>query len=232
MGEATIICLAKSRKGGKCCVAGRLFDGTSVGAWIRLVTTREGGPVAPQQTCCTDGIETAVGEIVTIPLRGYCPHGHQTENCLIDTTKRWQRHGRASWITLYAAQDRTDDSFWEDHGHGSHGVRDRIPELRTSGAGGSLRLVYVSALRIAIHRETSMFRPTRRTVRAEFQVNGMQFKVVVSDPWVEERYRAQPEGDYDIGMAMLCVSLGELFKGFAYRLAAAVITPDRCEARA
>lgn len=229
MGEVTIICLAKSRKNHKRCVAGRRFDGTSVGDWIRPVTTPHGDAVASWQTCCTDGIEAEVGEIVTVPLYGHCPHGHQIENYLIDPTKRWQRLGRASWITLYAAQDTTDDGFWDDYGHSTHGICDRIPESLAADAGGSLRLTYLSALRVTVQKESGMFHPTRRTVRAEFQVNRVQFRLGVTDPWIEDKLRNHTEGSYDIGMAIVCVSLGEMLNGYAYRLVATVITPSRCE---
>jgi hypothetical protein len=43
---------------------------------------------------------------------------------------------------------------------------------------------------------------------------------------VEKAYLACEDGIYPVDDAILCVSLGEVYKGYAYKLVAALITPD------
>lgn len=54
---------------------------------------------------------------------------------------------------------------------------------------------------------------------------------MVTDPFIRDRYRSQL-GRHPLGNdALLCVSLGEVFEGYAYKLVAAIIAPDLTETR-
>ena len=66
----------------------------------------------------------------------------------------------------------------------------------------------------------------RRRVRAK--INKNSYLLSVTDPEIEEQYLIKGDGDYDLGEAALCVSLAEVWNGFAFRVAASVITPERC----
>jgi hypothetical protein len=69
--------------------------------------------------------------------------------------------------------------------------------------------------------------PDVRRVRADFDCNGTQYNFVVTDPFIEQKYFAKPDGTYRVNDARLCASLAEILNGSATKLIAAVITSDR-----
>ncbi len=67
--------------------------------------------------------------------------------------------------------------------------------------------------------------PTKRRVRARFKVKGHRYCFSVTDPKVESVALKGEDGESPIPEALLCVSLGEIWNGAAYKLVAAIITP-------
>jgi hypothetical protein len=70
--------------------------------------------------------------------------------------------------------------------------------------------------------------PPRRRVRGKFAVKNGSYLLSVTDPEIEEEYLTKGDGDYQLGEAALCISLAEIWHGFAFRVVASVITPERC----
>jgi hypothetical protein len=56
-----------------------------------------------------------------------------------------------------------------------------------------------------------------------FDLCGHSYKLGVTDPRVECHFLNRADGDTPLDDALICVSLGEVFHGFAYKLAASVI---------
>jgi hypothetical protein len=50
----------------------------------------------------------------------------------------------------------------------------------------------------------------------------LSYYLSVTDPVVERQYLAGKDGEFAVGHAILCVSLGEPYQGFAYKLIAGV----------
>jgi hypothetical protein len=65
-------------------------------------------------------------------------------------------------------------------------------------------------------------------VRANFKLQEISYRLAVTDPETEEKFLTSGNGVYDIGTAALCVSLVEIWNGFAFWVVASVITPDIC----
>src|SRR6266851_492506 len=78
-------------------------------------------------------------------------------------------------------------------------------------------------LKIEVLIEGAAFGNPGRKVRGEFSLNGVRYRLAVTDPIVESKYLAGNDGTYDVGNAILCISLGEPYKGYAYKLIAGVI---------
>jgi hypothetical protein len=122
------------------------------------------------------------------------PHDFQTENHLIDDGYYWTKEHEASWDDLRAALDPKGGPLWENLSSSFNGLHDRVEEAKANQLDSSLRLIEVG-----------------------------DFKIVsVTDPVVERQYLAGKDGEFKVGHAILCVSPGKPYEGYAYKLIAGV----------
>jgi hypothetical protein len=232
MYEKRLICLANSRKppSGRC-VAGKELVGGRAGTWIRPVSSRPGHEVSEEERRYEPGTKAQLLDIVSVPLDHPSPYGHQVENHVLDAEYYWTKVGVATWAQVEAAVDGHDPAFWSHSQSTYHGTNDKVAAADTPRIGSSLKLVMVTDLRIRVRKEDGYEgNPSRRRVRAAFTVDGEFYVLSVTDPDFEEEYLTRGDGDYDIGQTALCVSLAEVWNGFAFRVVASVLTPERCEA--
>lgn len=225
----TIVCLANSRKppsGGRC-IAGREFDGRRFGAWVRPVSARPTEEISEEERRYQNGQDPQLLETVAVPMSQPNPSAHQTENHVIDADYYWQRNGAITWAQLLGALDSPSGTLWTNNSSTYYGSNDRVPEADLPGITRSLYLIQPSAFVVAVVTEGQEFGNPRRRVRAQFTLNGHHYNMFVTDPVVERFYLAQADGQYSLEHVVLCVSLAGLHDGYAYKLAAAVITPNR-----
>jgi hypothetical protein len=107
-------------------------------------------------------------------------------------------------------------------------MNDRVPASAAKTLGSSLLLIEVSELQLSVATESVPGRSPKRKVRAHFRFSGASYVIAVTDPDWESKYKQMREGDYLIGDAILCVSLGEVYSGYAYKLIAAIFTKKTC----
>ncbi|MCP4304895.1 MAG: hypothetical protein GY788_08490 [bacterium] len=150
------------------------------------------------------------------------PHGFQKENHLIDDDYYWTKQREASWDELQAALDPTAGPLWDNSSSSYNGLNDRIEEAAANELVSSLRLVEVNDLKIAVAVEGAEFGNAKRKVRGHFTFKGTQHWFSVTDPAVEKRYLRGNDGEFEVGKAILCISLGEPYGGYAYKLIAGV----------
>lgn len=216
----TIVCLANSRKYMHRCVAGKELQDNRIGGWIRPVTKRPNCQLSLAEMSFQDGKVPKLLDIVTIPLLEYVPHSYQTENYLIDEEYYWVKEGVLSPSRLSQLCD-TRSTLWVDGYHSSSGYNDKIPLLLAEvQVCSSLLLIKPSSLSIQVASEWG-----KRKVRAEFSFHQHTYRLAVTDPVVEQSYLRRNNGIFrlDDQERYLCISLGEPFEGYCYKLVAAII---------
>jgi hypothetical protein len=225
----TIVCLANSRKppSGRC-VAGREVSSSGFGSWVRPVSARSTQEISEEERRYEDGDDPKVLDVIAIEMTRPEPHLHQQENHLIDDQSYWLRKRTVTWRDLLTAVEDPAGPLWLNESSTFYGRNDKVAEDHLDGIARSLYLVRPRRLKIVVASEGGGFGPARRRVRARFDLCGHTYCVVVTDPWIERKYLAGSDGESELGDTVICVSLSDVFHGFAYKLAAAaVITPQR-----
>jgi hypothetical protein len=187
--------------------------------------------VSEEERRYESGKKAQLLDIVTVPLDEHSPSGHQVENHILAEDYYWSKEGTATWDQVRDAVDAYDAVFWQAAKSTYHGLNDKVPDDVVAGIPSSLKLIALPNLELVVRMEPGYAgRPGRRRVRARFEYEGEQYLLSVTDPQIEEEYLLQGDGNYEVENAILCISLAEVWNDYAFRLAASVITPDRCEA--
>ena len=219
-----IVCLANSRKRGGRCIAGKELrpDGRA-GRWVRPVSNREDEEVSRRERCYADSGDPRILDIIDVPLLGQRPKSYQRENWLLNPTLRWTRIGSVTWDTLHSMTD-SDQPLWLNGYSTANGNNDRVPIADADGLGDSLRLIKVDALTVTV---SEPLRPSADypILRGSFSYCGDDYCFRITDPTSESGSVNLDYGDYRVGERYLCVSLGEPFEGYAYKLIATIIKP-------
>ena len=221
----TILCLANSWKPGGRCVAGKAITPQGFGEWVRPIGTAGGGAVSDDDRHYDGGADPVLLDVIEIQMTGKSAHAYQPENHQIDDKRYWTLKNKASTSTLAKALDPIQSTLWGTSPFSSgSGINDRVLEQSAPSFGYSLRLISVSDLNIRVAKENPSF-TEKKTVRGLFKYSGAKYGFSITDPTVRSLYILKDEGTYSVGRAVLCVSLGEPFNGFAYKLIAGVFLP-------
>lgn len=219
----TIVCLANSRRPSGRCIAGRELTSKGFGEWIRPVSSRPGKGLSAKDRCFEDENEPELLDLISIRLKKAQPERHQQENYLIDDEWYWEKKGVLSWTKLQKAVEDPDGPLWFNDFSSINGRNDQVSEKQLDGISRSLYLLRPENLRMRKELEGGYVAPAKWKVRAWFKLAGYSYGIVVTDPLIDKQFKSKAAGEYPWEDALLCVSLGEVFNGFAYKLAAGVI---------
>lgn len=203
MPQTEVVVLANSIKHGQHCVAGKCVN---TGRWIRPVSNLQGGELSHQQA----RIQNPHGTFSVKPLQKaliglaqHAPLPHQPENYLIDNTV-WVQNYLFDAGQLNTLLDTPVD-LWGDGNRVDHA-------LITAGfyqVHQSLYLVQVENLRLYYIDDNKR--------RASFSYRGIDYDLAATDPRFDEIVR-----DNLPTSGILCVSLGEQYQGYCYKLVATI----------
>lgn len=164
-------------------------------------------------------------DIIEIQFLEPRPADFQSENHLIDTSFQWCKRGHVGQQEAEAALDSPTGPLWLNGFSSSNGPNDRVPEQEARNLRGSLYLIRPTDLEVIVAKEGGIFRRAHLKHRAKFRFNGELYKMAVTDPHIENGYST--EGIFRIPECLISVSLGGVYKGYAYKLIAGVLTPKR-----
>ena len=219
-----IVCLANSRKLGGRCIAGHEWPNGPDAGWTRPISGRPHHEVSKNERQYADRTEPAVLDVVDVPVLAHEPSGYQTENWLLDRGRSWKKTGEIDWDDLTTLVDG-DAPLWVDQYKSKNGRNDRIPLGRAKTLGTSLTLVRVTSLQLVVFAPDKA--KSELKVQAAFKMGKRLYRLRVTDPIYERRFLKRDDGPHDLGECCLTISLGEEFKGFAYKLVAAVIEREK-----
>ncbi len=215
-----VVCLAKSRMHSESCFAGKEL---SAKEWIRPTSKRPTLGISESESRYANGTQPRLLDKISIPFIKPKPWYYQSENHLIDDKERWSKEGAISWNDLTLMLDPVADSLWIN-GHGSYnGMNDRVPETDAYHLGGSLLLIHPDHISLTVTNELN-----GRRVRAKFCLNDIHYQLSVTDPAIERNYMAKGDGSYTLNPndIILCISLGQPFGGYCYKLIASIINKN------
>ena len=189
------------------------------------MSAREGQEVSEYERQYEDGSDPKVLDIVYVPVLEPQPDSWQTENWLLDPDFYWTREGRYSWFDLPRLLDPVAP-LWIDGSSTYNGKNDRIPDEAMASVSGSLRLIHVERLALAVFSPGEAFGNRKRRVQGRFSHAGRDYALWVTDPIYERAYLSKLDGAYEIRDCYATVSLGEPYQGARYKLIAAIMEVD------
>jgi hypothetical protein len=159
---------------------------------------------------------------VVVPLIEPKPRTFQSENWLLDPSRRWIRKGAVEVSDLTEYVD-SPGSLWLNGHSSSHGRNDEVPASAADSFHASLFLLEVNSVDLHVFDSGGGAFPVRRKVQARFTYRDVLYWLSVTDPPVETSFRSKPDGRYPIGDCFLTISLAERLGVTCYKLVAAVI---------
>lgn len=217
--DKLIVVLANSRKPRGRCIAGKSIEANATD-WIRPVSTRDDGELWASERQYERNQEPSLLDVVHIRLARKGIHSFQHENHIVHKGFKWRKIKMISYNRALRLQDTVEGDLWSNVSSSSNGVRDKIHVSEVQRFSNSLLLIKVTDLVAGAQHEA-----TGLKVRGTFTFNHQLYRLAVTDPVFEARTLQSSHRRLDVGEALICLSLGEPFNGYVYKLIAGVICP-------
>ena len=205
----TLICLANSVRHQEHCVAGKEWTDGGPGEWIRPIHSAANQEISTADQTYQGGGAPIPGDFFRLSLARRNPEGNQTENYILDRSRKWEAVERASWADIEACIDEDVETIWKVGDSSRLGKNDQISPRERQSIDSSLMLVRPANFVIQVANEHNPFDDTRDWKgRAKFDFNGVQYRFVVTDPVMRKTYvRRQREAEYELQDVLICISM-------------------------
>ncbi|NJD01144.1 MAG: hypothetical protein FIA99_00750 [Ruminiclostridium sp.] len=210
-----IICFANSRKLNGRCVAGK---DTTEYKWVRPQSPlSKTGELTLRDITYEDWSEVRVLDIVRIPFGKPAPKIFQPENLEI-ARGVWQKTGSLEENIINELCDYPDH-IWL---YGNENDRIEQEYISRNGMESSLLLIKPEA-DVLVVNEIAF---SKQKLKCCFKYNNVQYSLSITDPIYEKEYKNKAAGSYKLPSQgiYLCISLGEPYNGYCYKLVATIIT--------
>jgi hypothetical protein len=219
-----IVCLANSFKIGGNCIAGKEKLAEGCGDWVRPVSARETAEVSPEECRFAQGRPLRLLDIIDVPLLKATPERHQTENHLIDTTRRWVRVGTLPYGQVEQMCDHPSALWANGSQTKTGGMNNCISTEQAAALHDSLLLIRPEDFLLKVVCNVWDGKSIRK-YWGGFKYNNVDYCFRVTDPVIIKAYRVRSEAAYVLRDIHICVSLTEPFKdGRCHKLVAAVLS--------
>lgn len=201
-----IICLAKSRRPGGYCVAGKELMYGRIGSWIRPIGSGEDDAVDPALCVYGGNQELRLLDIVELNMFQNRPSGHQTENWTFDESDTFKRMGSFRRDQVSSLVDGGEQTLWSMGFNTTAGCNDVVPTALASGFSDSLRLIRVSQLVLKADDYPSGS-GARRRIQGRFEYNGNEYALWVTDVDCVNFYAGSGKEERTFSNRYLAISL-------------------------
>lgn len=217
----TLVILANSVKHHLHCVAGKDINTKE---WIRPVSSDTGEALSDEQSSYLNkekNWRVKPLDKITMEFSKHVPLAQQPENYLISKEKwvssfKIERNELAQYID-------SPKNIWLDTSTNTNRVTSSLVASKEIVIKQSLYLIKIGVLNLQVSTEM-VDGVEKYKLRGSFMYNDIKYAdLTITDPKIWSEYKEKPLGVYELKDVYLCLSLGEEFHGFYYKIIAAVI---------
>ena len=217
----TLVILANSVKHHSHCVAGKDINTKE---WIRPVSSDTGEALSDEQSSYLNkekNWRVKPLDKITMEFSKHVPLAQQPENYLISKEKwvssfKIERNELAQYID-------SPKNIWLDTSTNTNRVTSSLVASQEIVIKQSLYLIKIGVLNLQVSTEM-VDGVEKYKLRGSFMYNDIKYAdLTITDPKIWSEYKEKPLGVYELKDVYLCLSLGEEFHGFYYKIIAAVI---------
>ncbi len=217
----TLVILANSVKHHLHCVAGKDI---STKEWVRPVSNDAGEALTDEQSSYANkekNWRVKPLDKITMEFSKHVPLTQQPENYLISKEKwtssfKIERNDLAQYID-------TPENIWLDTSTNSNRVTTSLVTSKKIAIAQSLYLIKINILNLQVSTE-QIDGVDKRKLKGSFEYNSVLYEdLTITDPKIWSEYKEKPIGKYEVKDVYLCLSLGEEFHEYYYKIIAAII---------